>query len=68
MIFPVAELVSYISGKMVLEPGDLVTTGTPPGVGSGKKPQLFLKAGDVMELSVARLGRQRQKLVAYAGG
>ena len=51
MIFGVAELVSYLSGKMVLEPGDVVTTGTPPGVGLGKKPPLFLKAGDVMELS-----------------
>jgi 2-keto-4-pentenoate hydratase/2-oxohepta-3-ene-1,7-dioic acid hydratase in catechol pathway len=64
MIFPVAELVSYLSGKMVLEPGDIVTTGTPPGVGSGMKPPVFLKAGDVMELSIDKLGTQRQRVVA----
>ena len=68
MIFSVAELISYISHKMVLEVGDLVTTGTPPGVGSGKKPSpIFLKAGDVMTLGMAKLGDQKQKLVAYAG-
>jgi 5-carboxymethyl-2-hydroxymuconate isomerase len=67
MIFSVAELVSYLSGKMVLEPGDLITTGTPPGVGSGKKPPVFLKPGDVMELGVEKLGKQRQKVVAYNG-
>jgi 2-keto-4-pentenoate hydratase/2-oxohepta-3-ene-1,7-dioic acid hydratase in catechol pathway len=67
MIFGVAELVSYLSGKMVLEPGDVVTTGTPPGVGQGKKPPVFLKAGDVMELGVEKLGKQRQKVVAYSG-
>jgi len=67
MIFGVAELVSYLSGKMVLEPGDVVTTGTPPGVGLGKKPPLFLKAGDVMELSIAKLGKQRQRVVPYGG-
>ena len=67
MIFGVAELVSYLSGKMVLEPGDVVTTGTPPGVGLGMKPPVFLKPGDVMELSVEKLGRQRQRVVAFAG-
>jgi 5-carboxymethyl-2-hydroxymuconate isomerase len=68
MIFPVAELVSYISAKMVLEPGDVVTTGTPPGVGMGKKPEpIFLQAGDVMELSISGLGRQRQTVVAFEG-
>ena len=67
MVFGVAQLVSYLSGKMVLEPGDLVTTGTPPGVGSGKKPPLFLKAGDVMELGVEKLGRQKQSVVTYRG-
>ncbi len=68
MIFSVAQLVSYISAKMVLEPGDVVTTGTPPGVGQGKKPApIFLKAGDVMELGVAKLGKQKQKVVAYSG-
>ncbi len=68
MIFSVAQLVSFLSGKMVLEPGDVVTTGTPPGVGQGKKPHpIFLKAGDVMELGVEKLGTQRQKVVAYQG-
>ncbi len=67
MVFSVRELIAYISGKMVLEPGDIVTTGTPPGVGSGKKPQMFLKPGDVMDLGIARLGQQRQRLVAYQG-
>ncbi len=66
MIFPVAELVSYISGKMVLEPGDVITTGTPPGVGMGKKPEpIYLKAGDVMELAISGLGQQRQNVVAF---
>lgn len=60
MIFPVAHLVSYISRYMILEPGDLVTTGTPPGVGLGMKPPRFLKPGDVMTLSVEGLGEQRQ--------
>jgi 2-keto-4-pentenoate hydratase/2-oxohepta-3-ene-1,7-dioic acid hydratase in catechol pathway len=67
MVFGVAALVSYLSGKMVLEPGDVVTTGTPPGVGLGMKPPRYLKAGDVMELSIAKLGTQRQRVVAYSG-
>lgn len=68
MIFSVAELVSFISGKMVLEPGDVITTGTPPGVGQGKKPQpVFLKAGDVMELGVEKLGTQKQSVIDYKG-
>ena len=67
MIFSVAQLVAFISSRMVLEPGDLITTGTPPGVGSGRKPQLFLKAGDVMELGVEKLGAQRQRVVAFEG-
>jgi 2-keto-4-pentenoate hydratase/2-oxohepta-3-ene-1,7-dioic acid hydratase in catechol pathway len=67
MIFGVAHLVSYLSGKMVLEPGDVVTTGTPPGVGLGMKPPVFLKPGDVMELYIEKLGKQRQKVVAYSG-
>ena len=66
MIFSVAELVSYLSAKMVLEPGDVITTGTPPGVGMGKKPQpIFLKAGDVMELGIEKLGEQRQRVVPF---
>jgi 2-keto-4-pentenoate hydratase/2-oxohepta-3-ene-1,7-dioic acid hydratase in catechol pathway len=51
---------------MVLEPGDIITTGTPPGVGSAKKPPEYLKAGDVMELKIEGLGVQRQKVVAFA--
>jgi 2,4-didehydro-3-deoxy-L-rhamnonate hydrolase len=65
MIFGIAELVAYLSGKMVLEPGDVVTTGTPPGVGLGMKPPLYLKAGDVMELSIAKLGTQRQRVAPF---
>jgi 2-keto-4-pentenoate hydratase/2-oxohepta-3-ene-1,7-dioic acid hydratase in catechol pathway len=65
MIFSVAQLISYLSGKMVLEPGDVVTTGTPPGVGMGMKPPVWLKPGDVIELGIDKLGRQRQSVVAY---
>ena len=64
MIFGIATLVSYISRFMTLWPGDVVTTGTPPGVGQGQKPPLFLKPGDVMELAVEGLGEQRQELIA----
>jgi len=60
MIFKWDFLVYYLSQFMTLEAGDLITTGTPPGVGMGKKPPRYLKAGDVVELSVERLGRQRQ--------
>ena len=67
MIFGVAEIVSYVSQFMTLEPGDLITTGTPPGVGLGQKPEPFyLKAGDVMELGIEKLGRQRQSVVAWS--
>jgi 2-keto-4-pentenoate hydratase/2-oxohepta-3-ene-1,7-dioic acid hydratase in catechol pathway len=66
MIFSVRHLVSYCSRFMTLEPGDLITTGTPPGVGSGKKPTpVFLRPGDVMTLAVEKLGEQRQKVVAW---
>ena len=64
MIFGIATLLSYISRFMTLWPGDVVTTGTPPGVGQGQKPPLFLKPGDVMELAVEGLGEQRQELIA----
>jgi 2-keto-4-pentenoate hydratase/2-oxohepta-3-ene-1,7-dioic acid hydratase in catechol pathway len=67
MIFGVANLVSYVSRFMTLEPGDVITTGTPPGVGSGMKPQRFLKAGDVMRLSVEGLGEQMQNVIAFKG-
>ncbi|HWK36548.1 fumarylacetoacetate hydrolase family protein [Sphingomonas sp.] len=60
MIFDVAFLVSYISRFMTLLPGDIITTGTPPGVGMGEKPPRFLKAGDVVTLGIDRLGAQRQ--------
>ena len=66
MIFGVAELVSYISRYMSLQPGDIISTGTPPGVGLGQKPPVYLRPGDVMELGIAGLGRQRQRTVAYA--
>lgn len=68
MIFTVRELVAYISRFITLEPGDLVTTGTPPGVGMGYKPPVFLKAGDVMRLGVEKLGEQRQTVVAFDVG
>ena len=64
MIFPVTKLVSYLSEFMRLEPGDVITTGTPPGVGLGRKPPVFLKAGDTMHLGIAGLGEQKQKVVA----
>jgi len=63
MIFSIAHLVHYISQFMVLEPGDVVTTGTPPGVGLGMKPPSFLKVGDVMTLGIAALGEQRLEVV-----
>ena len=67
MIFGVATILSYVSQFMTLLPGDLITTGTPPGVGLGKKPPIFLKPGDVMKLGIAGLGEQQQKVVAYKG-
>ncbi len=66
MIFPVRTLVSYCSRFMTLDAGDIITTGTPPGVGSGKKPTpIFLRPGDVMTLGVDKLGEARQKVVAW---
>jgi ureidoglycolate lyase len=65
MIFSVAKLVSYISQCMTLKPGDVVTTGTPPGVGLGIKPNpVFLKAGDAMRVGIDGLGEQRQQVTA----
>ena len=63
MIFDVNYIVSYVSKFMSLQPGDLITTGTPPGVGMGMKPQLFLKAGDEIKLSIENLGEQNSKVV-----
>jgi 2,4-diketo-3-deoxy-L-fuconate hydrolase len=64
MIFGAAYLVSYLSQMMTLHPGDVIATGTPAGVGLGMRPQRFLKAGDVMEVAIEKLGRQRQEVVA----
>ena len=63
MIFGVAQIVSYLSRFMALQPGDVIPTGTPPGVGMGQKPPVFLKAGDVVTLGGRGLGEQRQKVV-----
>jgi 2,4-diketo-3-deoxy-L-fuconate hydrolase len=65
MIFNVAKLVSYVSHFMTLEPGDVITTGTPPGVGLGMKPPTYLKKGDVMTLGIEGLGEQRQLVVPF---
>ncbi|MDB5751144.1 MAG: 2-keto-4-pentenoate hydratase/2-oxohepta-3-ene,7-dioic acid hydratase-like protein [Ramlibacter sp.] len=65
MIFNVAKLVSYVSQFMTLKPGDIITTGTPPGVGLGMKPPQFLKKGDVMTLGIEGLGEQRQVVVPF---
>ncbi len=65
MVFGVKTLVSYISQFMIIEPGDVITTGTPPGVGMGKKPPRFLKPGDTVALGITGLGRQAQQVVAY---
>ncbi len=68
MIFGVAEIVAYVSKLMTLLPGDIITTGTPPGVGLGQKPEpWYLKAGDVVELGIEKLGQQRQDFVAWSG-
>ena len=66
MIFAVATLVSYVSRFLTLEPGDIITTGTPPGVGMGKKPQpVYLKAGDSIRLGIEKLGEQQQQVIAW---
>ncbi|MCF1503714.1 fumarylacetoacetate hydrolase family protein [Afifella sp. H1R] len=64
LIFNVPHVVSYLSQFMTLMPGDVISTGTPPGVGMGMKPPVYLKVGDVMELAIEGLGRQRQTVVA----
>jgi 2-keto-4-pentenoate hydratase/2-oxohepta-3-ene-1,7-dioic acid hydratase in catechol pathway len=69
MIFDVATIISYASQFMTLMPGDIITTGTPPGVGAGVKPKArFLKAGDVMALGIEGLGEQKQQVIAYKKG
>lgn len=67
MIFSSRTIISYMSQFMTLRVGDIIATGTPQGVGMGQKPQRFLKPGDVMEIEVQGLGRQRQDVVAYSG-
>jgi 2,4-diketo-3-deoxy-L-fuconate hydrolase len=64
MIFNVPKIVSYVSEIMTLLPGDIIATGTPPGVGAGMKPQKFLNVGDVVTLGIEGLGEQRQEIVA----
>jgi 2-keto-4-pentenoate hydratase/2-oxohepta-3-ene-1,7-dioic acid hydratase in catechol pathway len=66
MIFPIKKLVSYISQFVALQPGDVITTGTPPGVGLGMHPEVYLKAGDTMKLGIEGLGTQEQKVVNWA--
>ncbi len=66
MVFGCAHLVSYVSQFMTLMPGDIITTGTPPGVGMGMKPPRYLKNGDVVTLGIAGLGEQRQNVRAYS--
>ncbi|QPC88333.1 2-hydroxyhepta-2,4-diene-1,7-dioate isomerase [Mesorhizobium sp. NBSH29] len=64
MVYSVAHIISYLSQFFTLHPGDVISTGTPPGVGMGMKPQQFLKAGDVVELGIQGLGTQRQDVIA----
>ncbi len=66
MIFGVAHLVSYVSHFMSLQPGDVITTGTPPGVGLGQKPPVYLRPGQEMRLGIAGLGEQRQVTKAWS--
>ncbi len=67
MVFGVAHLISYLSRFMSLQPGDIISTGTPPGVGLGQKPPVYLRPGNVMTLGIEGLGRQRQQVVAWNG-
>jgi 2-keto-4-pentenoate hydratase/2-oxohepta-3-ene-1,7-dioic acid hydratase in catechol pathway len=68
MIFNVRKLVSYLSHFMVLEPGDVIVTGTPPGVGMGMKPPVWLKPGDIVTLGGEGLGEQRAEVIAWRRG
>lgn len=67
MVFDVPTLVSYISNYMSLQPGDVISTGTPPGVGLGQKPPVYLRAGQTMRLGIEGLGEQQQRTIAYKG-
>ena len=64
MIFGVKHIISYLSHFMTLNPGDIITTGTPPGVGMAMNPQIFLKSGDEMRLKIDNLGSQRQNVIS----
>jgi 2-keto-4-pentenoate hydratase/2-oxohepta-3-ene-1,7-dioic acid hydratase in catechol pathway len=64
MIFGVDAVVSYVSEFMSLQPGDIISTGTPPGVGLGLDPQVWLRPGNIMKLGIAGLGEQQQRVVA----
>ena len=64
MVYGVAHIISYLSQFMSLQPGDVISTGTPPGVGMGQKPQQYLQPGDVVELGIAGLGQQRQTVIS----
>jgi 2-keto-4-pentenoate hydratase/2-oxohepta-3-ene-1,7-dioic acid hydratase in catechol pathway len=68
MVFGVAEIIAYVSRFMTLRPGDIIATGTPPGVGLGMKPPQYLTAGDTMHLGIAGLGEQRQTVVTSRFG
>jgi 2-keto-4-pentenoate hydratase/2-oxohepta-3-ene-1,7-dioic acid hydratase in catechol pathway len=65
MVFGVAHLVAYISRYMSLQPGDIISTGTPPGVGLGQKPPVYLRSGDVIRLGIDGLGEQRQEVLSH---
>ena len=67
MIFRIPLLISYLSNMMSLQPGDVISTGTPAGVGLGQKPPVYLRAGNVIRLGIDKLGEQRQRVKAYAG-
>jgi 2,4-didehydro-3-deoxy-L-rhamnonate hydrolase len=64
MVFGVAHLISYISRFMSLRPGDIISTGTPPGVGHGQKPPVYLRSGNRIKLGISGLGQQEQKVIA----
>jgi 2-keto-4-pentenoate hydratase/2-oxohepta-3-ene-1,7-dioic acid hydratase in catechol pathway len=67
MVFPVRMLVAYVSQFMSLQPGDVISTGTPAGVGHGAKPPRYLRPGDVVEMGITGLGVQRHPVVAWKG-
>jgi 2-keto-4-pentenoate hydratase/2-oxohepta-3-ene-1,7-dioic acid hydratase in catechol pathway len=66
LVFSIPELIAYISRFMTLLPGDVISTGTPPGVGLGFKPPIYLKPGDVMELGIEGLGKMRQVAIDFS--